>query len=121
MNIETKLSNRKAGILLHISSLPGKFGIGVLGSNAYKFLDFLEASVQKFWQILPIGPIGYQDILNLDTEARMNFPGTLGGNWQWRFTWEQISDNLSLKFKRLTELYERPPVKRSDVEIEVEE
>ena len=65
--------------------------------------------------------IPMQDILNLSTEARMNFPGTLGGNWQWRFTWEQISDNLLLKFKRLTELYERPPVKRSDVEIEVEE
>jgi len=65
--------------------------------------------------------IPMQDILNLDSDARMNFPGTLGGNWQWRFTWEQITSDLATKYKRLTELYERPPQKKSDVEIEVEE
>ena len=49
------------GILLHISSLPGKYGIGTLGINAYKFVDFLKDSGQEYWQILPIGPTGYGD------------------------------------------------------------
>jgi len=64
--------------------------------------------------------IPMQDVLNLGSEARMNFPGTLGGNWEWRFTWEQIDENLASKYKRLTVLYERPPFKKDDVEIEVE-
>ncbi|MGD8780553.1 MAG: 4-alpha-glucanotransferase [Ignavibacteria bacterium] len=49
-----------------------------------------------------------QDWLNLGTEARMNFPGTLGGNWTWRFTWDQIHDGLAEHIKELTILYERP-------------
>lgn len=52
---------RKAGILLHISSLPGKYGIGTLGEAAYKFVDFLEEAGQKYWQVLPIGPTSYGD------------------------------------------------------------
>ena len=55
------INYRTAGILLHITSLPGKFGIGDLGSDAYKFVDFLESAGQKLWQILPIGPTGYGD------------------------------------------------------------
>ena len=50
---------RSAGILMHISSLPSKFGIGTLGKEAYKFADFLKLSNQKYWQILPVGPTGY--------------------------------------------------------------
>jgi len=65
--------------------------------------------------------IPLQDILNLGTEARMNFPGTLGGNWVWRFTWDQITENLSAKYKHFTDLYERPPKVRGDVEIDVED
>lgn len=49
------------GILLHISSLPGKYGIGTMGKNAYRFVDFLKESGQEYWQILPIGPTGYGD------------------------------------------------------------
>ncbi len=52
---------REAGILLHISSLPSPYGIGTLGKSAYDFIDFLEASGQKIWQILPIGPTSYGD------------------------------------------------------------
>ncbi len=52
---------RQAGILLHISSLPAKYGIGTLGKEAYKFIDFLHESNQKIWQILPIGPTTYGD------------------------------------------------------------
>ena len=47
---------KKAGILLHISSLPGDYGIGTMGRSAYAFIDFLVASGQKYWQILPLGP-----------------------------------------------------------------
>lgn len=49
---------RKAGILLHPSSLPNQYGIGDLGPSAFFFIDFLAASNQKIWQILPLGPIG---------------------------------------------------------------
>ena len=50
---------RKSGILMHISSLPGAGGIGSLGTDAYAFADFLEASGMKLWQVLPMGPTGY--------------------------------------------------------------
>ncbi len=52
---------RSSGILLHPSSLPGKYGIGTLGKEAKKFIDFLVKSKQKYWQILPLGPTGYAD------------------------------------------------------------
>ena len=52
---------KSAGVLLHISSLPSKYGIGTIGKVAYKFVDFLSDSGQKIWQILPIGPTSYGD------------------------------------------------------------
>ena len=51
--------DRESGILLHPTSLPSKYGIGELGSEAYGFVDFLVRSRQKLWQILPLGPVGY--------------------------------------------------------------
>src|SRR6266849_6175062 len=60
--LETKMGfPRASGILLHPTSLPGRFGIGDLGDEAYAFLDFLAASGQSLWQILPLGPTGYGD------------------------------------------------------------
>ena len=50
------MSDRKSGILLHISSLPSEFGIGDLGPGAYRFVDFLYKTKQSYWQILPINP-----------------------------------------------------------------
>ena len=50
---------RSGGILLHLTSLPGKYGIGCLGKGAYDFVDFLSEANQKLWQILPTGPTGY--------------------------------------------------------------
>ncbi len=55
------MRQRSSGVLLHISSLPGEYGIGDLGKGAYAFLDFLEKSGQHNWQILPIGITGYGD------------------------------------------------------------
>ena len=52
---------RASGILMHISSLPGPYGIGTMGEDAYKFVDFLEAVGQRYWQLLPLCPTGYGD------------------------------------------------------------
>ena len=52
---------RASGILMPVSSLPGPFGIGTLGSEATAFVDFLAEAKQTYWQILPIGPTGYGD------------------------------------------------------------
>ncbi|MGD0212895.1 MAG: 4-alpha-glucanotransferase [Terriglobales bacterium] len=52
---------RCSGILLHVTSLPGRYGIGDLGPRAYEFADFLSAAGQKLWQVLPLGPTGYAD------------------------------------------------------------
>ncbi len=52
---------RSSGILFHPTSLPGKYGIGTLGKEAYAFIDFLKKSKQKLWQIFPLGPTGYGD------------------------------------------------------------
>lgn len=52
---------RKSGILMHISSLPGPYGIGTMGKEAYGFVDFLESAGQSYWQILPLCPTGYGD------------------------------------------------------------
>jgi 4-alpha-glucanotransferase len=50
---------RHGGILLHPSSLPGDYGIGDLGSEIFRFIDFLYEYDQNLWQILPLGPTGY--------------------------------------------------------------
>ena len=47
---------RSAGVLLHITSLPGNLGIGTLGKEAMEFADLLVSAGQSYWQILPIGP-----------------------------------------------------------------
>ena len=52
---------RKNGVLLHITSLPSKYGIGTLGKEAYAFVDFLKRADQQIWQVLPVCPTGYGD------------------------------------------------------------
>lgn len=52
---------RRAGILLHPTSLPGPFGSGELGADAHAWLGFLQAAGQRLWQVLPLGPTGYGD------------------------------------------------------------
>lgn len=52
---------RKTGILMHISSLPSKYGIGTFGESAYTFIDKLNEAKQSYWQILPLGPTSYGD------------------------------------------------------------
>ena len=52
---------RASGILLHPTSLPGRFGVGDLGGEAYRFVDWLASAGQVYWQIMPLGPTGYGD------------------------------------------------------------
>lgn len=51
----------KSGILMPISSLPSKYGIGSFGKSAYDFIDFLDKTGQKCWQVLPLNPTSYGD------------------------------------------------------------
>jgi len=51
------MKNRSSGILLHFSSLPSAFGIGDMGPEAYRFVDFLHDSGQTYWQVLPVNPV----------------------------------------------------------------
>ena len=55
------MSKRSSGVLMHISSLPGQFGIGTFGKSAYEFVDFLEETKQTYWQILPLTTTSYGD------------------------------------------------------------
>lgn len=55
------MKERQSGVLMHISSLPGRFGIGSLGRTAYEFVDFLVRTKQRYWQILPLGTTSYGD------------------------------------------------------------
>ncbi|MDX1992063.1 MAG: 4-alpha-glucanotransferase [bacterium] len=52
---------RSSGVLLHPTSLPGRYGIGDLGEYAYRFVDYLVAAGQTYWQVLPLGPTSYGD------------------------------------------------------------
>jgi 4-alpha-glucanotransferase len=61
MTTEKTPSRRAAGILLHPTSLPGPYGIGDLGPAAYAWVDALARARQKWWQMLPLGPTGYND------------------------------------------------------------
>lgn len=52
---------RKSGVLLPVSSIPSRYGIGTFSKQAYEFIDLLEKAGQSYWQILPLGPTGYGD------------------------------------------------------------
>ncbi len=87
------------------------------GDNlTYELIRTAYASVANIC-VIPM-----QDILNLNNEARMNLPGTLGGNWTWRFTWDQISDGLAHHYKEMCVMFERPPLKKNEnADIEVDD
>ena len=61
MQIHPFFKHRSAGVLLHVSSLPGAHGIGDFGPSARRFMDWLEATGWNTWQVLPIGPLGKGD------------------------------------------------------------
>ena len=53
--------NRTSGVLLHPTSLPGRYGIGEFSDEAYRFVDWLVSAGQTLWQVMPLGPTGYGD------------------------------------------------------------
>ncbi len=73
LQIEKNFLPRQAGILLHPTSLPSKYGIGDLGKEAYEFIDFLHRSKQKLWQVLPLNPVG-------DSHSPYQCPSAFAGN-----------------------------------------
>lgn len=90
--METKLK-RGSGILLHITSLPGLFGIGDLGKEAYKFVNFLKRAKQMYWQILPTGEIGEEN-------SPYKCCSAFAGNWLM-ISIEQLMDAGLLSFDDL--------------------
>ena len=88
----------------------------------YNGVDILSELIRvAYASVANIVIIPMQDILNLGTEARMNFPSTTGGNWAWRFNWDQIDENLAKHYLGLAQLYERPPKPKEIEKLEVEE
>jgi 4-alpha-glucanotransferase len=90
---------------------------------AQKYLNYFgddltfELIRTAYASVANIVVIPLQDMLKLGNEARMNFPGTLGGNWTWRFTWNQVDEKLAAQYKEMTIMYERPPLKKNENEI----
>lgn len=90
--------------------------------HAQKYLNYYGEDIvgelirTAYSSVADIVIIPMQDILRLDSDARMNFPGTLGGNWTWRFTWEQIPYGIADNYKEMINLYERPPHPEKEVE-----
>jgi len=66
------LSERASGILLHLTSLPGPHGCGDLGPQAHAFARLLHGVGQRWWQMLPVGPLGYG---NSPYSAHSSFAG----------------------------------------------
>lgn len=88
---------RASGILMHVTSLPSKYGIGTLGQKAYEFVDFLCDSGQKYWQILPISPISYGNSPYQSTSAFAGNPYLIDVDFL-------VNDKL-LSDKELQEIY----------------
>jgi 4-alpha-glucanotransferase len=95
--------------------------------HAQKYLNYYGDDMSfalirvAYASVADIVIIPMQDILNLGGEARMNFPSKLGGNWTWRFTWDQVSKNIPDVYKELSVLYERPIIEKTKTEIITEE
>ncbi len=74
MPLRDKGVKRYSGVLLAVSSLPSNYGVGTFGLEAYKFVDFLSAAKQRFWQILPLNPLGEG---NSPYKSRGSFAGEI--------------------------------------------
>ncbi len=84
--------HRTSGILLHPTSLPSPYGIGDLGSGAHRFVDFLAQAGQGLWQMLPLGPTGYQDSPYQCTSAFAGNPLLISPELLQQAGWLQATD-----------------------------
>lgn len=98
---------RSSGVLCHISSLPSRFGIGDLGPAAHAFADFLATTEQRYWQVLPIGPVGYG-------ASPYASPSTFAGNPDFISPELLVQDGLLSK----AELKGRPRLPRQRVDFQ---
>ena len=98
---------RSSGILLHPTSLPSQFGIGDLGQSAYEFIDFLERSGQRLWQVLPLGPTGYEH-----SPYTMNFSAFAGN--PLLISLEQLAQEDLLDGAQLSPLVDQADPNRVD-------
>jgi 4-alpha-glucanotransferase len=81
------LSRRRAGILLHITSLPGPGEVGDLGTDAYRFVDFLVSSGMSVWQILPIGPTMHDNSPYQSSSVYAGNPRMISLEWPVQKGW----------------------------------
>lgn len=116
--------HRASGILLHPTSLPGSSGIGDLGPAAYQFVDFLARSGQTLWQVLPLGPTGYDHspyTMNFSAFAGnpllISLEGLVDAGWlaadevvplpDAKPDWVEFDRVISHKFQILQQAFER--------------
>ncbi len=106
--------DRSAGVLLHPTSLPGKYGMGDIGSKAFEFADFLEKAGQSYWQILPLNPVheksGYSPYSPLSSVAGnallIDIDGLLGYSFiKAKFVSNQKFENGSVVHYQQAERY----------------
>ena len=81
---------RESGVLMHITSLPGPYGVGTMGKPAFDFVDFLEKAGQSYWQILPLTPTSYGD-------SPYQSPSSFAGNPYFIDLEELIEEGLLTK------------------------
>jgi 4-alpha-glucanotransferase len=85
-------NQRRAGVLLHPTSLPSANGIGNLGTDAYRFVDFLAASGLTVWQMLPIGPT-HSDLSPYQSlSAHAGNPALISADWLYEQGWVRLED-----------------------------
>ncbi|MCP5051932.1 MAG: 4-alpha-glucanotransferase [bacterium] len=92
---------RSSGILMHITSLPGKYGTGTMGREAYEFVDLLETGGQKYWQTLPFTPVsplfGYSPYSSFSSFAGNRFFINLPMIQKEEWMREDIVSHLTVK------------------------
>ncbi len=115
---------RESGILMHITSLPGPYGVGTMGKQAFAFVDFLKKSGQRYWQILPLTPTGYGDspyqscstfagnhyLIDLDTlieEGLLEKADVANIDWCWKDTKADFGKLYNNRLNVLRKAYAR--------------
>lgn len=120
--------DRASGVLMAISSLPSKYGIGCFSESAYEFVDQLKEAGQKYWQILPLGPTGYGDspyqsfstyagnpyYINLEElieEGKLTAQECGSVDWGFSASYVDYAKIFESRFKLLKTAYTRSDVK----------